>query len=169
MGYFNSRTGTLNDFVVPDKFICESQGNLSLLNEILNIMQCLERNNIPIKRSSADQVRNVYGNQLIKFLFNVNGRLNRSKFPPKTTCKDKNTIDYFILTAYNFNSLHSFEVLDFKSLFSDSHCPVSLEIVLCLSEITRVRTNRKGSNTQEARLWIDGKKDECFQNLIPRG
>ena len=170
MGDFNSRTGTLNDFVIPDKFICESQGNVSLLNENLSIIQCLERNNIPIKRSSADQVRNVYGNQLIEFcknndLFIVNGRLNKSNSPPKTTCKDKSTIDYFISTAYNFDFLHSFEVQDFNSLFSDSYCPLSLEIDVCLSENKRVRTNRKDSNTHEARLWIDGKKDEYLQNF----
>ena len=170
MGDCNSRTGTLNDFVVPYKFICESQGNVSLLNENLSIIQCLERNNIPIKRSSADQVRNVYGNQLIEFcknndLFIVNGRLNKSNSPPKTTCNDKSTIDYFISTAYNFDFLHSFEVQDFNSLFSDSHCPLALEIDVCLSENTRVRTNRKGSNTHEARLWIDGKKDEYLQNF----
>ena len=43
---------------------------MSLQNENLNMMQCLERNNIPIKRSSAGQVRNVYGNQLIEFCKN---------------------------------------------------------------------------------------------------
>ena len=103
IGKFISKTGTLNDFVLPDKLICESQGNVSLLNEDQSILQCLERNNIPIKRSNADQARNVYVQQLIELQNNglciTNGRLNEYNFSTKKTYKYKSTIDNVVSTT----------------------------------------------------------------------
>ena len=145
------RIDTLDIFDLPGKLIYGSKVNVNLLNEDLSILQSPKRDDIPIKRSNADQVRNVYVQQLIELQHNglciANGRLNEFNSPPKTTYKDKSTIDYFISTAYDFDSLGSLEVLGLNSVFSDSHCPLSLKIDVSFMENTRVRTNRKVDNT----------------------
>ena len=47
---------------------------------------------------------------------------------PKYTCKDRSTIDYFICFSNMTKYLYVFNVLEFSSLFSDSHCGVELKI-----------------------------------------
>ena len=47
---------------------------------------------------------------------------------PKYTCKDRSAIDYFICSPNMTKYLHVFNVLEFSSLFSDSHCGIELKI-----------------------------------------
>ena len=46
-GDFNSSTGTLCDYVIPDEFVSEMHGNDILLDENMHTMHCLNKSNTP--------------------------------------------------------------------------------------------------------------------------
>ena len=90
--------------------------------------------------------------------------MSLDKQSPKTTCKDRNTIDYFISSVYNFPFIDSFEVIDFDSLFSDAHCGVKLSI----NVLTNGRKQKKRSPENvdpKPRLWNE-EKCHAFQENI---
>ena len=130
-GDFNSRTGTLCDYIIPDEFISEMHGNDILLDENMHAMHCLNKCNIPLNRNTADLTTNTYGHQLIDFcrnndLFILNGRIGKDAVDPKTTCKDRSTVDYFISSPTCIAHTSEFQVNEFCSLFSDAHCGISI-------------------------------------------
>ena len=132
-GDFNSRVGINRDFVVCDRYISEFQGNEELFQENTSILNYFDSYNIPLQRNSADLTVNFYGQQLLDLcrynnLFILNGRLGTDKRSPKTTCKDRSTVDYFISSVHIFPFLQTLEVSDFNHLFSDAHCAISISI-----------------------------------------
>ena len=132
-GDFNSRTASLPDFVVVDEFISHMQNGNMIYEENLEVLRCLHKNNFPLDRHSADGSTNIYGKQLIEFckgndLFFINGRLGQDSAYPKFTCKNSSTIDYFICSPNMTQYLYDFNVLEFSSVFSDSHCGIELKI-----------------------------------------
>ena len=48
----------------------------------------------------------------------------------KLACKNSSMVDYMISTAHDFGILLSLTVHDFDSLYSDTHCPISLSLKL---------------------------------------
>ena len=163
------RTGEHVDYIKCDQFICDLHGNEELFKENLNILNHFDNYNIALQRNSADLTVNFYGQQLLDFckynnLFFINGRMSPDKQSPKTTCKDRSTIDYFISSVYNFPFIDSFEVIDFDSLFSDAHCGVKLSI----NVLTNGRKQKKRSTENvdlKPILWNE-EKCHAFQENI---
>ena len=146
LGDFNSRTGEKEDFCPFDDYISEIYELQVLAGNTDEIIDRFSRNNIPLKRVNADMVVNSYGNQMIEFcratnLFILNGRYGRDKqnSKPNFTCKDRNTVDYFLSTSNLFSMIQSVEVLEFNDLFSDVHCPLSLAAHQHLSSLQNSR------------------------------
>lgn len=135
-GDFNSRTSSNEDYIKCDQFICDLQGNEELFMENANILNYFDSYDVALQRNSADLAVNFYGQQLLDFckynnIFLINGRIGTDKLTPKTTCKDRSTIDYFISSVYNFPFLGSLEVIDFENLYSDAHCQSNYRLMYC--------------------------------------
>ena len=172
MGDFNSRTREQADFTINDEFLCDIQGNSEMYNEHVKVMQCFENQNVSLKRSNIDKTTNYYGSQLIDFcksntIFILNGRQGFGDQVSKCTCKDRSVIDYFMSTAENFSFVENFEVVDFCSLYSDAHCPVSININInnACSFINDVNTDKL--HIPEVKLWDETKCDFFQENLSP--
>ena len=168
-GDFNSRSGTNSDIVKCDKFISELQGTEELYTENLSILNYFDECNIPLQRNSADKNLNFYGPQLLELckynnIFILNGRLRTDKTLPKTTCKNRSTIDYFISAVYNFPLIHSFDVFEFESLYSDAHCAVMLSINILPNSI-KIGPQQVYDPNPKPRLWDDRKGALFVENL----
>ena len=156
-GDFNSRTGILADYVIADTFISEMNGNDILLEESKYKLEYLEKLNIPLIRKSADLTTNNYGHQLIDFcknndLFILNGRLENDTDVPKTTCKDRSLIDYFISSPECIGYICDFQVNEFSSLYSDVHCGVAISLTTRDVSFTQSR-DTASEPEQTVRLW----------------
>ena len=130
-GDFNSRTATLPDICKCDEFLCNVQGNEDLYRDKVSIFQCFNNNNVPLKHSNADTSTNSYGYQFVEFcknnnIFILNGRVDFDS--PKLTCKNSSTVDYMLSSAYNLEIISFFNILEFDNLFSDTYCPVTLDL-----------------------------------------
>ena len=66
-GDLNSRTASFQDYVVVDEFISHLQNDNLMYEENLDVLHCLDENNFPLDRHSADRTTNFYGKQLIEF------------------------------------------------------------------------------------------------------
>ena len=168
-GDFNSRTGILADYVIADTFISEMNGNDTLLEESKYKLECLEKLNIPLIRKSADLTTNNYGHQLIDFcknnyLFILNGRLENDTDVPKTTCKDRSLIDYFISSPECIGYICDFQVNEFSSLYSDVHCGVAISLTTRDVSFTQSR-DTASEPEQTVRLWDKNKRNSYAQNL----
>ena len=167
-GDFNSRTSSLDDFVICDNFICDIQGNDELYMENEDVFNCFEQCDIPLLRKTSDHTTNFYGPQMVEFckynnIFILNGRMDKDLEQPKLTCKDRSTVDYFISTAQNFKFLHDFEILDFNLLFSDAHCPITLTLDI-LANKNEVRSNNQKSDPK-VKLWDENKSQNFVENI----
>jgi hypothetical protein len=60
-------------------------------------------------------------------MFILNGRLNGDK-DGNCTCKGTNVVDYCISNVHFLNKFHRLKVLEFSSLLSDVHCPLSITL-----------------------------------------
>ena len=58
----------------------------------------------------------------------VDGRCGADSYIGGRTCKNSSVINYIIMSAELFPSIHYFEVLEFDPQFSDIHCPVAFTI-----------------------------------------
>ena len=131
--------------MVVDEFISHLQNDNLMYEENLEVMHCLDENNFPLDRHSADTTTNVYGKQLIEFcqsndLFIISSRLGQDSINPKFTCKDCSTIDYFLCSPNMTQYMHVFNVLEFSPLFSDSHYGFELKIDVQYSDNVLKRT-----------------------------
>lgn len=161
-GDFNSRTSHSPDYIICDKFISENQGNDDLYRENVEILDCFDRYNIPLERNSVDLTINFYGQQLLELckynnIFKLNGRFGKAFHTPSPTCKDRSTIDYFISAQQNFPFIQSFEVLEFNSLFSDAHCPVTVSIEIRPTPTAKKTNGPTENSNKHVRLWDDQK------------
>ena len=167
-GDYNSRTASHSDFVRIDNFICDVYGNDDLLSENLEIIQCFDKCHIPLERKNIDTVSNAYGQQLIEFcknnnIFMLNGRLDQEDL--KLTCKNKSTVDYFLSSAHNFEIISSFKILDFDCLFSDAHCPLSVEINRSKVNISNANARAHQQNPPDINLWDESKRENFVENI----
>lgn len=170
LGDFNSRTSALQDFVQLDEFICDRYGNDDLYRENLNIFRYFDAYDVQLLRKNTDSSSNVYGKQLIEFcknnnIFILNGRIGPDAISPKLTCKNSSTVDYVLSSANNFEFLSSFKVLDFDHLFSDAHCPLSLEIKIHNVGEENMYKPLAQQNLPDVKLWDDSKANKFSENL----
>ena len=86
------------------------------------------------------------------------------KRSPKTTCKDRSTVDYFISSVHIFPFLQTLEVSDFNHLFSDAHCAISLSIDTNDNH-NNLKRCQNNTPTCTPRLW-DEKKTHLFDKNI---
>ena len=92
----------------------------------------------------------------------LNGRIGRYTHNTEytCTCKDKSAVDYFLCTPSLFCTLSDFSVLQFSSLFSDAHCPVSL---LLRTQNLAENENDIVLPEYDIRLWKH-EKSQSFQD-----
>ena len=169
-GDFNSRSANNPDYVKCDDFICDIQGNDDLYQENLDIFNCIEIYGIPLQRQTADENTNLYGSQLLDFcksnnVFILNGRIGNDVMFPKLTCKDRSTVDYFISSAYNFPYISSFNILDFNSLYSDAHCPLTLSINVYDNTMKHKKLISNPNASPKVRLWDDSGSNLFAENV----
>ena len=98
----------------------------------VNRVNILEELNIPVNRTSQDIVKNQYGNRLLELckcndLFIVNGRIGGDKNIGKLTCKNSNIVDYVISSVDFLKCIVDMDVLEFSTLYSDVHSPISFD------------------------------------------
>ena len=58
----------------------------------------------------------------------MNGRFGKDFDSPKVTCKNRSTVDYCISDIKLFPHISTFEINDFSSLYSDTHCGITTMI-----------------------------------------
>ena len=167
MGDFNSRTGVQEDIFCSDEFLSDIHGLEFIEQELNDVKTSFLQNKISLRRESDDKSVNHYGTQMIRFckyndLYILNGRVGRSMHNAKYTCKDSSVIDYFLCSSSLFHVLCDLEVLDFSSLYSDAHCPISLTLQRCLlPSNTEIPT----ANKTKIRLWNHDKSNRFLENL----
>ena len=173
-GDFNSRSGTIPDYVHMDNFICTKLGIEDLNDENTRTLNFFDISNIPLTRQNADNSINTYGRNLIDFcknnnIFILNGRLNNDQLVPKLTCKDSSTVDYFISSACIFEQINEFEVHEFSNLYSDAHCSLTLPLNTSLAVNDRSKITKGQGRTDAPKLWDANKSDLLVENFdIPR-
>lgn len=170
LGDYNSRTSSLDDFVLSDEFICDIFGDDDLFRESLDTFQYFDKYHIPLLRKSADIATNPYGHQLLDFcknnnLFIINGRLGQDAVLPQLTCKNSSTVDYILSSSQNFEILSFFAVLEFDHLFSDAHCPLTLELKIRGSDTEMNPHIKIIQREPEVKLWDENKKNLFIENL----
>ena len=165
---FNSRSTTMCDYIKTDDFICEINGIQELFEENMEIFHCFETNNIPLERKNIDKITNSYGYQLVEFcknnnIFIMNGRLDA--LLPSLTCKNSSTVDYLLATANTFENISACHVLKFYSLYSDAHCPLSVNIKTMHANTLRTTRQLPIGTIPEVKLWDSNKSDLFIENL----
>ena len=87
--------------------------------------------NIDMNRKSMDKRKNNFVNVLLVFckcnnMFICNGRVDQDKGHGQLTSKNASVVDYVICCSTDFlKFVQDFSVLDFSTLFSDIHTPLS--------------------------------------------
>lgn len=168
-GDFNSRTSNLPDYVQVDRYISDMHGLQELHEENINTLNNFEMYNVPLDRNTADKNTNTYGYNMLEFcknnnLFILNGRIGTDYNSPKQTCKEKSTVDYFLSSSNNFDKIEDFQIHDFSSLFSDAHCPISLELNVQFHLQNRNKPVRKETHKKPV-LWEPDKTETFIENF----
>ena len=173
IGDFNARSGTLQDYTIPDDHLLQIL-QLDEENEVLDGLydfKILDTANAPLGRYSNDQGHcNNYGYKLIEFcknnnLFIVNGRVGKDKMIGKVTSKDTSTVDYLITSANLFSFISEFEVMDFDPLMSDAHCRIHVSILFNKESIVNKTSTKENCKVKPVR-WVEEKKvqfTECVE------
>ena len=124
VGDFNSKTSTLDDFIVPDEDlinVLDFDDSDEFLQELYDF-ENLNRYGVSLKRFSEDKNRpNKYGHKLIEMCQNcsiyiVNSRRGNDKGIGRRTCKDSSIVDYVIVSSRLFTVISEFDVIDFDPL-----------------------------------------------------
>ena len=127
MGDFNSRTGEQNDINILD------HSDILDNYKFPNILNILEKANIPLERKNNDKKSNNNGTKLINMCKNtetciVNGRIGHDKGIGNFTFNDTSTIDYAICSPDLLPCIIDFKVDIFDPLLSDKHNPICLTL-----------------------------------------
>ncbi len=137
VGDYNSRTGTLKDFISIDDSVAKVAA-LHKNNDIFLSDQILVEISIDVNRSNKDKKSNPKGEKMLDFckssgLLIVNGRVGRDRFVGKATCEKEvkngitnSTIDHALATHTLFRNISDFHVDILDKTTSDVHCPISL-------------------------------------------
>ena len=130
LGDFNSRTSNCDDFMIIDSDHDELTRDIIENGTNANFF---ENCDIPMHRSSEDRRKNNFGNQLLEFckyndLYICNGIVGNDRNTGKLTCKNASVVDYVICSSGLFDIIAEFSILEFNSLYSDAHCPISFAL-----------------------------------------
>ncbi|MCW4343991.1 MAG: reverse transcriptase family protein [Candidatus Thiodiazotropha endolucinida] len=117
-----------------------------------------------------DKTVNTYGTQMIHFckasnMLIVNGRIGRHIHNAKYTCKDKSVIDYYLCSPSLFDVIRDFNVLEFSSLYSDAHCPISLGVRIKSEISCQNQTQSADLDQPNAILWNPEKSNDFLGNF----
>ena len=123
IGDFNSRTGTVDDFITMDQNDLIDSSNFEYI-DFVNTFSILD---VPEKRANVDTKVNNNGRRLIELckcneFCIVNGRFGSDKSIGKTTFHDKSTVDYVICTPDILPSITDFVVDTFDRLLFTKKC-----------------------------------------------
>lgn len=67
-------------------------------------------------------------------------------------------VDYFLSTACMFEVVYLLEVLDFNSLFSDVHCPISVAIKISGTSANTDKVRNPQDDVPKIKVWAKAKK-----------
>ncbi|CAG2212337.1 unnamed protein product [Mytilus edulis] len=150
IGDFNAKTGTRDDFIVPDESligIFELESDDEILSYMLDYEQ-LKLQNIPLSRMSECHCNiNNY----------ANSRLGSDIGIGRTTCKDISVIDYLLLSSKLFSLVDEFEILDFVPLFSDVHNAIH---IVFKSVLPHDQITHDTSQNSTSIKWNDNNRNE---------
>ena len=131
VGDLNAHTSTETDLVTFDENIIRTLDLDSDLLDRLEIVQSMVALDIPIERSSVDQLvdRGNYGRALLNvckdhLLCIFNGRAGNDRLLGKATTTDNTLIDYVIGSPFLISKTIAFDINDFDNFFSDKHCRI---------------------------------------------
>ena len=93
----------------------------------------------------------------------MNGRLDAQL--PSLTCKNSSTVDYLLATANTFENISAFHVLKFDSLYSDAHCPLSVNIKTMHANTSKTTHQPPIGTIPEVKLWDSNKSDLFTENI----
>ena len=178
IGDFNSRTGSLPDFLeVPDDHLLDAIGLDKHQTDIFTDRNTLQQLNIPVDRYTCDKVVDENGKKLLDFctntgLFIVNGRIGKEG-SGGVTCKGVSLVDYTLANADLFQHINEFHVDVFDRCLSDVHCPLSLElnsqtgteIITTQKELKPCETTHSTTTQQTKTLW-DPSKQSIFKEAF---
>ena len=169
LGDYNSRSGISHDYTITDEFLSRLHNDNFLQAESAQILSKLEEYGVPLERRSADSTPNTYGLQLLEIcksndLFILNGRPGTDRQNPKPTCKDRSTIDYCISNVNFIQHINDFCIQEFSSLFSDSHCGVTLTIGSVYQSSSQAE-NMPTFSTPRLKLWKQENADLFLANF----
>lgn len=133
-GDFNSKTGTLNDYIEPDDSILDLFDIDTDLYDYMYDFQNLLNHKISLKRVSKCKGRtNNYGHKLLEVckrnnLYIANSRIGSDANIGERTCNDATVVDYLILSSNLFSLITNFEIDEFVPLYSDCHCCLHFDL-----------------------------------------
>lgn len=171
-GDFNSKTGTLNDYIEPDDSILDLFDFDTDLYDYMYDFQNLLNHEIPLKRVSKCKGRtNNYGHKLLEVckrnnLYIANSRIGSDANIGERTCKDATVVDYLILSSNLFSLITNFEIDEFVPLYSDCHCCLhfDLKAILSIACKDQVTVREKYFNEKFVR-WKREKKSEYVNRI----
>ena len=165
-GDFNSRTGTIKDFVDDD----DDVDNDNLFYG-LSITQQMEMFNIG-NRFSLDKNVNNFGYCLLDLcksqnILIVNGRVGEDKGVGKLTCKNTSVVDYVVASPSLFPFITGFYVNEFDECLSDVHCPVHLNIkFICIKkDCSQMDSKEHQTQTALKPTWKNELSESFKENL----
>ena len=167
-GDFNSRTASDLDFRELSDSHHDNSDNIvfNCVNFFFN------QSNMSRLRCSQDASKNSYGNSLLEICKNndlsiLNGRVNGDK-DGMFTCRRCSVVDYFICTYSFLCNVEHLQVLDFSTLYSDVHSPLSLCTLFSISETAYEKDSGKECvNVKKIRKW-DSEKEQQFIDTIDK-
>ena len=171
VGDFNSKTGTLSDYIIPDETLLEmfDLDSDAAIVEFLYDFVKLKENDIPLQRVSKCTCRpNNYGHKLLELcknnnLYIMNSRIGSDRNIGEKTCKDSSVVDYLILSSNMFPIITKFEIEEFLPLYSDCHC--MLRFSLKTHDEKYASTSIQEENKQSFIKWKKEKKDEFINKI----
>ena len=157
-GDFNSRSSDSIDYLIFDKYLDQ---DLDFFNTA----------DIP-KRYSQDRITDYNGLKLLNLcqctgLLIANGRLHGDKNIGKYTFCSHNgqsIVDYMLLNFADFQTISSFDVLDFNE-FSD-HAPINFKINVKLPQTQPHNTTNNETFINRKIIWDDSKTDLFHAQLV---
>ena len=175
LGDFNSRTGTLDDFMEVDPELVEYFD----LEHDSNAKELFNYYNLPLKRANEDKIVNKNGTNLIELckttdLKIVNGRMGHDKNKGQITCRTgmgNSSIDYAVISKDMIPMINDFLVDDYDRSLSDSHSGLRLNIVTSsdkFSSLSESEINEQQTEINDLSFsitWDRDKKGEFASNF----
>ncbi|CAG2253788.1 unnamed protein product [Mytilus edulis] len=171
VGDFNSKTGSLPDYIIPDESVV-SMFDLDCDADILDYLydyENLTRNKITLQRVSQCTCRpNKYGHRLLELcrknnLYIANSRVGSDKDIGEKTCNDSSVVDYLIISSMLFPLIFYFEIADFIPLYSDCHSFINFRLQATFSKSDSIVINNRNDKTFVR--WKSEQKSEYVDRI----